>query len=143
LQTFLQQSGKTAAVYFILSTENNGPRRQADSMKEDISMSKFAEVNQKIAETVAEGMKKIENGVVSGFAKVTDKAAETFLSREGESVEEAKARMAQEQADREAAAKAIVDKNRAETEKRVAQAKANVPEIKVLEVKIPEVRINK
>lgn len=114
-------------------------------------MSKFMEVNQKIAETVTEGMKKIEdgvvkgykgieNGVVEGFTKMTDKMVETFLTKEGETVEEAKARMAQEQADREAAGKAILEKKQAETEKRIAEAKAmaNVPE-----VKIPEVKINK
>lgn len=114
-------------------------------------MSKFMEVNQKIAETVAEGMQKIEdgvvkgykgieNGVVEGFTKVTDKMVETFLTKEGESVEDAKKRMAQEQADREAASKAILEKNQAATEKHVAdaKAKANVPE-----VKIPEVKINK
>ena len=74
-------------------------------MKECMNMNKIAEVNQKIAETVTEGMKKIEdgvvkgymgieNGVVEGFTKVTDKFVGQFLTREGETVEEAKARMA-------------------------------------------------
>lgn len=55
-------------------------------------------------------------------------------------MEDAKKRMVQEQADREAASKGIVEKNQAATEKRVAEAKAkaNVPEIKV-----PEIKINK
>ena len=74
-------------------------------------MSKFADVNEKIAETVVEGYKKIETGVVSGykkietgvvdgFNKVNDKFVEKLFAKEGESVEEAKARLSgQEKAD--------------------------------------------
>lgn len=94
---------------------------------------KLAQGMKKIEDGVVKGYKGIENGVVNGFAKITDKFVDTFLTQEGESVEEAKARLAQEQADREAADKAIVEKNRAETEKRVAEAsaKAHVPQINV------------
>ena len=64
-------------------------------------MSKFTEVNEKIAEKVVEGYKKIEDGVVSGykkieegavdgFNKVTDKCVEKLFAKDGESVEEAK-----------------------------------------------------
>lgn len=67
-------------------------------------MSKFVEANEKIAEQVVEGYKKIENGVVDGykkletgvvegFGKVTDACVKTLFAREGESVEEAKARL--------------------------------------------------
>ena len=67
-------------------------------------MSKFADMNEKIAETVVEGYKKIETGVVSGykkietgvvdgFNKVNDKFVEKLFAKEGESVEEAKARL--------------------------------------------------
>lgn len=67
-------------------------------------MSKFVEANEKIAEGVVkgykkietgvvDGYKKIENGVVGGFEKVTDKCVEVLFAREGESVEEAKARL--------------------------------------------------
>lgn len=67
-------------------------------------MSKFAETNDKIAEKVVAGYKKIENGVVGGykkietgvvdgFGKVTDKCVEALFAREGETVEEAKARL--------------------------------------------------
>ena len=74
-------------------------------------MSKFADVNEKIAQTVVEGYKKIETGVVSGYKKietgvvdgfnrVNDKFVETLFAKEGESVEEAKARLSgQEKAD--------------------------------------------
>jgi len=65
---------------------------------------KFADVNEKIAETVVEGYKKIETGVVEGykkieigavegFKKVSDKAVEVLFAKEGETVEEAKARL--------------------------------------------------
>lgn len=39
------------------------------------------------------GYKAIENGVVDGFNKMTDKIVEKFLTREGETVEEARQRM--------------------------------------------------
>jgi len=58
----------------------------------------------KVGEAVVEGYKKIENGVVSGykkieegvvegFGKVSDKFIETLLTKEGESVEDAKKRL--------------------------------------------------
>lgn len=67
-------------------------------------MSKFVEVNEKIADAVVGGYKKIEDGVVdsykkiedaavNGFAKVTDKCVEKLFAKEGESVEEAKNRL--------------------------------------------------
>ena len=67
-------------------------------------MSKFVEVNEKIAEKVVEGYKKIEDGVVTGykkietgvvegFSKVTDACVKTLFAKEGESVEDAKARL--------------------------------------------------
>ena len=69
-----------------------------------MAKSKLVEVNEKIAEgvtkgyqkiedTVVGGYQKIENGVVGGFNKLTDKFVDQFLTRDGESVEEAKARM--------------------------------------------------
>ena len=68
-------------------------------------MSKFAEANEKIAETVVKGYKKIEDGVVGGykkmetgivegFEKVTDKCVEVLFAKDGESVEDAKTRLA-------------------------------------------------
>ena len=55
-------------------------------------MSKLVEVNEKIAEVVVGGSKKIEDGVVDGY-KVTDKCVEKLFAKEGESVEEAKKRL--------------------------------------------------
>lgn len=76
--------------------------------KEIVKMSKFVEVNEKIAEVVVEGYKKIENGVVDGykniekgavdgFNKVTDKCVEKLFAKEGESVEDAKKRLSGEE----------------------------------------------
>lgn len=70
-------------------------------------MSKFVEVNEKIAESVVAGYKKIEEGVVGGykkieegavegFQKISDKFVDTFFTKEGETVEEAKARLSGE-----------------------------------------------
>lgn len=86
--------------------------------------SKFVKANEKIAETVVDGYKKIEGGVVgsykkieesvvSGFGKVTDKFVGEFLTCEGESVEEAKARLAAEETERQEAAKAEAEKRAA------------------------------
>lgn len=67
-------------------------------------MSKFKEINQKIEDTVVDGYKKIEEGVVggykkieegvvSGYKKIEDRFIDTFLAEEGETTEEARARL--------------------------------------------------
>ena len=87
----------------------------------DKSKSKLAKANEKIAEgvvhgyktieeSVVDGYKKIEEGVVGGFTKITDTFVGQFLTKEGESVEDAKERLAQEQADREAKQKETREK---------------------------------
>ncbi len=73
-----------------------------------MAKSKLVEVNEKIAENVVGGYKKIEegvvggykkieDGVVGGFNKIADKFVDSFLTKEGESVEEARERLAAEQ----------------------------------------------
>jgi len=73
-----------------------------------MAKSKLVKANQKIAEKVVGGYKKIEegtvggykkieNGVVGGFNKMADKFVDNFLTRDGESVEEARARLEAEQ----------------------------------------------
>ena len=57
----------------------------------------------KIEDGVVGGYKKIENGVVEGFTKMTDKFVDKFLTHEGETVEDVKNRLENEQAAREAA----------------------------------------
>lgn len=77
-----------------------------------MAKSKLVKVNQKIEKGVVEGYKKIEDGVVSGykkiedgvvggFQKISDKFVDNYLTKEGETVEEAKERLATEQRERE------------------------------------------
>ena len=67
-------------------------------------MAKLADINERIAEKVVEGYKKvenalvdgyknIENGAVDGFNKVSDKCIEVLFAKEGETVDEAKDRL--------------------------------------------------
>ena len=73
----------------------------------DMAKSKIVQANEKIAETVTtgykkieqgvvDGYKKIEQGVVSGYSKLEDKFVDTYLTKDGETVEEAKARLKKE-----------------------------------------------
>ncbi|MBD5546263.1 MAG: hypothetical protein HDQ97_02485 [Lachnospiraceae bacterium] len=66
-----------------------------------MAKSKLVKANKKIAEGVVSGYKKIEKGAVGGFNKIADKFVDNFLTKEGESVEEAKTRLAAEQKERE------------------------------------------
>ncbi|MGN0482748.1 MAG: hypothetical protein ACI4HI_04255 [Lachnospiraceae bacterium] len=79
-----------------------------------MAKSKLVKANEKIAEEVVGGYKKIEEGVVGGykkieesavggFNKVADKFVDNFLTKEGESVEDARARLSAEQKAREEA----------------------------------------
>lgn len=81
-----------------------------------MSQSKLIKANEKIAENLVNSYKKIENGVVGGykkieegavdgFTKITDKFVNQFLTRDGESVEDAKKRLMKEQAKRDTLAK--------------------------------------
>lgn len=67
-------------------------------------MSKIKKINQKIEDAVVggykkiedgvvDGYKKIEDGVVSGYKKIEEKFIDTFLAEEGETAEEARARL--------------------------------------------------
>lgn len=74
-----------------------------------MAKSKLVQANEKIAENVVSGYKKIEEGVVGGFNKIADKFVDNFLTREGESVEDAKEKLAAEQKAREEARKAGIE----------------------------------
>ena len=76
-----------------------------------MSESKFVEANKKIAEGVTggfnkmsdgvvDGYKKIESGVVGAYKKVEEAFVDKFLTHEGEDVEDAKKRLAEEQTTR-------------------------------------------
>jgi ribosomal protein L9 len=76
-----------------------------------MAKSKFVKANEKIAEGVVGGYKKIENGVVGAYKKVEDKFVDQYLTKDGESVEDAKARLKAEQKEREdASAKAAQER---------------------------------
>ncbi len=88
----------------------------ADRLWEESIMakSKLVQANEKIAEkvvggykriedTVVGGYKKIEEGAVNGFTKMSDAFVDEFLTKDGETVKEAKARLAEEQRKREEA----------------------------------------
>lgn len=72
--------------------------------KVNMAKSKIVKANEKIAEAVTSGYKKIEEGVVDGYKKIEqgvvdgykkmeDKFVEAYLTKDGETVEEAKARL--------------------------------------------------
>jgi len=69
-----------------------------------MAKSKIAKVGEKISDSVVSGYKiiedgvvsgykKIEGGVVSGYTKIEDKFVDAFLTKDNETVEEAKARL--------------------------------------------------
>lgn len=77
-----------------------------------MAKSKIIEVNDKIADTAVSIYKKIENGAVNGYKKIEDtvvgeykkienKFVDSFLTHDGESVEEAKKRLEKERLERE------------------------------------------
>ena len=78
-----------------------------------MAKSKLVKANEKIADAVVGGYKKIEEGVVGAYKKVEDGFVDKFLTHEGETVEDAKKRLHEEQDQHEAAAGASVeaDKN--------------------------------
>lgn len=61
-----------------------------------MAKSKIVAANVKIAKGVTDGYKKIENGVVGGYKKIENKFVDQFLTKEGETVEDAKKRLANE-----------------------------------------------
>lgn len=61
-----------------------------------MAKSKIVDVNEKIASGVTTGYKKIEDGVVGGYKKIEDKFVDQFLTKDGETVEDAKKRLKEE-----------------------------------------------
>ena len=59
-----------------------------------MSFETWKRTNEKIEKKVVDGYKKIEDAVVGGFEKVSDGFVECFFTREGESVGQAKERLA-------------------------------------------------
>ena len=54
------------------------------------------EENKKIEKGVVDGYKKNEHGVVKGYTKIEDKFVDAYLTKDGETVEEAKERLKKE-----------------------------------------------
>ncbi len=73
----------------------------------------------KIEETVVGAYKKVEDTVVGGYKQIEDGFVEKFLTHEGETAEDAKKRLAEEQAQRAAAAKEAEEKRSAEMQARI------------------------
>lgn len=55
-----------------------------------MAKSKLVKANKKIENAVVGSYKKIENAAVGGFNKISDKFVDNFLTKDGESVEDAK-----------------------------------------------------
>lgn len=51
----------------------------------------------KIEDTVVGGYKKVERAVVNSYTKIEDKFVDQYLTKDGETVQEAKARLKKEQ----------------------------------------------
>ena len=73
-----------------------------------MAKAKLVKANEKIAEEIVEIYKNIEEGVVGGykniektvvgaFNKISDKFVDNYLTKDGESIEDAKKRLEQEQ----------------------------------------------
>ena len=58
-----------------------------------MAKSKLVETNEKIAEKVVDAYKKIEDTVVGGYTKIEDAFVDRYLTKDGETLEEAKARL--------------------------------------------------
>lgn len=78
-----------------------------------MAKSKLVKANEKIAEkvvggyksiesTFVGGYKSIENGVVGAYRSIEDRFVDEFLTKDGESIEDAKKRLKEEQAARSA-----------------------------------------
>ena len=61
-----------------------------------MAKSKLLKVNEKIEEKVIGTYKKIEDTVVGGYTKIEDTFVDRYLTKDGETVEEAKERLKQE-----------------------------------------------
>lgn len=61
-----------------------------------MAKSKLVETNEKIAEKVVDAYKKIEDTVVGGYTKIEDAFVDRYLTKDGETLEEAKARLKRE-----------------------------------------------
>ena len=62
-----------------------------------MAKSKLIQVNKKIEEKVVGAYKAIENSVTGTYKKIEEKFVDSFLTKDGETVEDAKKRLHEEQ----------------------------------------------
>lgn len=62
-----------------------------------MAKSKLIKANQKIADSVVGGFGKIQDSVVGAYTKIEDKFVDQYLTKDGESIEDAKKRLKAEQ----------------------------------------------
>lgn len=63
-----------------------------------MAKSKLVKANQKIADSVVSGFGKIQDSVVGTYTKIEDRFVDQYLTKDGESIEDAKKRLKEEQA---------------------------------------------
>lgn len=68
-------------------------------VKENIRMakSKLVQANRNIAQSVTSGFQKMSDTVVGGYTKIEDKFVDQYLTKDNETIEEAKVRLKNEQ----------------------------------------------
>ena len=82
-----------------------------------MAKSKLVQINAEIADAVVGEFQKIEDTVVGGYRKIENAFVDRYLTRDGESVEEAKNRLAAEQRERQATEQAAHRQEPADAEK--------------------------
>ena len=60
-----------------------------------MAKSKLIKTNEKIAKKVTESFQKISDTVIEGYSKIEDKFVDCYLTKDGETIEEAKKRLKQ------------------------------------------------
>lgn len=65
-----------------------------------MAKSKLVKANQKLAEGVTSGFQKISDTVVNGYTKVEDKFVDQYLTKDNETIADAKQRLKKEHEDR-------------------------------------------
>lgn len=84
-----------------------------------MAKSKLVEANKKIEEKVVGAYKAVENSVVSTYKKIEDKFVYSFLTTDGETVEDAKNRIVAEQQARTESAKVEMERKKEEQNVRI------------------------
>ena len=62
-----------------------------------MAKSKIVKAYDKIEDTVVGTYQKIEKGVINSYTKIEDKFVDLYLTKDGESIEDAKARLKKKQ----------------------------------------------